>query len=241
MINYEVGMRKKSYILPLFFCFLAVALISPVNCQAWKWNGVELVKIPVRQFPHTSAAQLNPIFSNGQDCLQTTGQHVEVSRCTGEENYLTWKSPEGWQVKEVVMADFTRDGEKEFGLLVWRPFESWPIDKFLPYKGRIDSFHDRNYQSCHFILIGWDGTKYRELWAGSALADPISRLKTADINNDGFEELLALEKEYDASSGGNLTVWEWQGFGFTLVDRLEGNFSNYSIVVNDGQLIVITN
>ena len=36
-------------------------------------------------------------------------------------------------------------------------------------------------------------------------------------------------------------LWEWQGFGFTLVDRLEGNFSNYSIIVNDGQLIVLTN
>ena len=225
----------------IFCCFLAVLLISPEDFHAWKWNGVELVKIALRQFLYSSATQLNPIFSNGQDCLQTTGQHVEVSRCTGEENFLTWKSPEDWQVKEVVMADLNRDGEKEFGLLVWRPFESWPIDKFLPKKGRIANFHDQNNQSCHLILIGWDGTKYRELWAGSALADPIFNLKTADIDNDGFEELFALETEYDASSGGNLTVWGWQGFGFTVVDRLEGIFSNYSIVVNDGQLIVLTN
>ena len=221
-----------------------MGLISPGTIQFWHWNQEN------RQLDENSLAvnysQFLPIISNipnieSDDCYRYYHQRIEIWRCNDKLKTTIWESPDGWKITEVISADLNRDGIDEIGLLVWRPFESWPIDKFLPNKGRIANFHDQNSQSCHLILIGWDGTKYRELWAGSALADPISDLKTADIDNDGFEELIALEKKYDASSGSNLTVWEWQGFGFTLVERLEGIFSNYSIVSNDGQLIVLTN
>jgi hypothetical protein len=234
-------MKKNRKILPLFFCFLAIVLISPGSFRTWRWNGVALINVPLGRLWNVKPQQFDSKLTHEQDCLEKTDQKVKIFRCSGERLETIWKNPENWQVKEVVVADLNKDGIDEIGLLVWRPFEPWPIDKYAPNGGRIANFHDQNNQSCHFILIGWDGTKYRELWAGSALADPISHIKAADIDNDGFEELLALETEYDASSGGNLTVWEWQGFGFTLLDRLEGNFSNYSIVRNNGQLIVLTN
>ena len=144
----------------------------------------------------------------------------------------------GQKVKEVVRGDLDRDGKDEFGLLVWRPFKPWPIDKFLPNPGRIANFHNDQNFSCHFILIGWDGEKYREIWAGSALADPISHLQVADINQDGYDELVEIEGKYDSSTNGNLTIWKWQGFGFTLIDRIKGVFTNYSLFMF-GQNVVL--
>ena len=226
------------------FSIVMVGLISPGTIHIWNWNN------EIRQFDENSSKVVYSQLKSGinnipsvkpEDCYRVHNQKMEIWRCNDNSKNSIWESPVDWKISEVLTADLNKDGVDEIGLLVWRPFESWPIDKFLPNKGRIANFHDQDNQSCHFILIGWDGTKYRELWAGSALADPIFNLKTVDIDNDGFEELLALETEYDASSGGNLTVWGWQGFGFTLVDRLEGNFGNYSIVVNDGQWIVLTN
>jgi hypothetical protein len=143
-------------------------------------------------------------------------------------------------VKEVIASDLNRDGDQEFALLVWRPYEPWPIDRFLPQGGRIANFHDENGRSCHLILIGWDGEKYRELWAGSAMADPISHIAAGDIDDDGYDELLGIESRYDHPEVGNLVIWKWQGFGFTLQDRINGKFSRFILVYSGDHLVVVT-
>lgn len=169
------------------------------------------------------------LFTNGVDCMAWQHQQVMLYPCGGEEVNLAWQSPANWQVRQVVTGDLNRDGTVEFGLLVWRPFSPWPIDKYQPYPGRIAGFHNEEGLSCHFILVGRDGAGYRELWAGSALADPISDLSVADYDQDGVEELLAIEGTYASPGHGNLTVWRWQGFGFSLVERVDGDFRHYTV------------
>lgn len=225
------------------FVIVLAGLNSPGVNHVWSWND------ETSRFDENSSIVFESNLVQGiydipgkktDDCYQFFDGQIEVWRCSENSNTSKWKSPNDWKILEVTIADLNRDGVNEIGLLVWRQFETWPIDKFLPSGGRIANFHDQYNQSCHFILIGWDGTKYRELWAGSALASPISQLKAADLDRDGFEELIAIEKEYDSSGGGNLTVWKWQGFGFSLVDRVEGNFSGYSFMENDGQMVIVT-
>ena len=94
------------------------------------------------------------------------------------------------------ISDLNRDGGPEATLLVWRPFQPWPVDQWLPHGGRIESFHDDQGNSCHIILIGWRGSAYGELWAGSALAGPVRSFAAADLNGDGSQELLTLEGSY---------------------------------------------
>jgi hypothetical protein len=127
-------------------------------------------------------------------------------------------------------------------LLVWRAFQPWPVDRWLPHGGRIAGFHDGQNDSCHLILIGRRPDGYGELWAGSALADPILAFAGADLNGDGLQELATIEGRYAASGSGparDLKVWEWNGFGFTVVSTVEGAFSTMALVRDENGRVLI--
>lgn len=178
------------------------------------------------------------LVDKGQDCFKMAGGKAVFFRCEGSSEGSRWKSPESWTVVEIVSGDLNRDGSADFGLLVWRPFEAWPIDSFLPSGGRIAGHHNQEGMSCHFILVGWDGDEYRELWAGSALAQPISHLQAADVDQDGYQELIGIEGKYDAGETGDLTVWKWQGFGFSLSERIAGKFTDYSLSESNTEIVL---
>jgi hypothetical protein len=240
MINQTNGMKKRKFILLAIIILLAGSLASPGIFHAWVWDGQELVRNrePLNYALYKSSQPESTLKE--LDCMEMHDGEVTIHRCSDETQSTDWSSPADWQVKEVVSGDLNRDGVEEFGLLVWRPFKPWPIDKFLPTAGRIADFHNSQGLSCHFILIGWDGEQYRELWAGSALADPISQLQVADIDQDGYGELIEIEGKYDSAENGNLLIWKWQGFGFTLMDRVKGVFSQYSLIQSGNHLVVIT-
>jgi hypothetical protein len=153
---------------------------------------------------------------------------------SGEQ--IRWKSPQAWQVRQVLIADLNRDGLPEAVLLVWRPFKPWPVDAWLPNSGRINKFHDSAGISCHIILIGWGKNTFRERWAGSALAEPVKSFDAADLTGNGNQFLVTLESEYDdppSAPARSLKVWEWNGFGFTVVSKEAGSFNQLVIAQAD--------
>ncbi len=153
---------------------------------------------------------------------------LQITDC---ERQILWQSPSEWSVSEAQITDLNHDGINEVVLLVWRAFQPWPVDKILPHGGRIESHQNHEGQSCQLILIGWQRDDYREIWAGSALANPISNVMAADLDGDGLVELAALEYDYDAKQkGGQLTIWRWIGFGFSLLDRSESRWERLTIM-----------
>lgn len=164
----------------------------------------------------------------GMECLANSGEITQITNC---EMTVLWQNPSEWRVTEAQVGDLNHDGVDEAVLLVWRPFKPWPVDKFMPTGGRINDFHNITGESCQIILIGWEKDTWRELWAGSALAQPVEQLRVADLDGDGWQELAALENDYDsARSGGQLTVWRWLGFGFSLLDRTESRWERLAIM-----------
>lgn len=155
-----------------------------------------------------------------------------------------WESPPGWEVIQSEITDLNQDGLFEVSLLVWRPFRPWPVDEFLPHGGRISEFQDKEGNSCHFILIGVTGSGYGELWAGSALAEPIISFAAGDLNNDDNQELVTLEGRYAwkrSSQAHTLKVWEWNGFGFSVVSSVEDTFSGLILVQEEnGTVFILT-
>jgi hypothetical protein len=136
---------------------------------------------------------------------------------------ISWSSPQDWDVREARITDLNQDGQLEIALLVWRDFAPWPIDAYLVSPGRIEDFHDSRGRSCHLILIGWRRGGFREVWAGSALSRPLLAFEAADTDGDGDQELAAVEARYDdpPHQGRSLSVWSWNGFGFTLEGRAD--------------------
>jgi hypothetical protein len=217
---------------------LALLLIEPASLSAWSFSqqalqvaSLALVAPSAQWIEIQQSADLNG--DGKSECLILNSERLQITNCQGK---VFWQSPAGWQVKEAQVGDLNRDGKPEVDLLVWRLFKPWPIDQYLPSGGRISAFHNRAGLSCHVILIGWVRGGYNELWAGSALIQPVSQLRAVDLDGDGWQELAALEGQYDRmEQGGYLTIWKWNGFGFTLADQVKQNYSQLQIMGTDKQ------
>jgi len=143
---------------------------------------------------------------------------------------------------QALIADLVHNGHPQAVLLVWRPIRPWPVDRWLPHGGRIASFHNSNGESCQLILIGWRRDGFGEVWAGSALADPVLRFAAADLEGKGQQELVTLEGSYSKqtnSAADDMKIWVWNGFGFSVVDSTQGSFTNLVLARDDRNRIVI--
>jgi hypothetical protein len=207
-------MPRKPILILAFLSLLTLFRSSPELLQ-WE-QGVWIAGSP-RPAQTAIPTRASDLDSDGQ-----VEQFIlENGRVTSLRGALPlWATPPEWNVFAAQIADLNRDGRPELVLALWRAFQPWPVDSWLPSGGRIAGFHDARNQSCHIILWGWGGTRFRELWAGSALAEPILAFSAADWDGNGRDELMTIESAYDSPSQGRaIALWEWNGFGFTLMGR----------------------
>ncbi len=222
----------KKQLIPGLILIGSLLGMSPVNLSVWEMASGELQPAAWQIATSISAAQKPESYRID---LNDGTAHILGST----DN---WTSPAGWTVQQAEWTDLNHDGIPEVTLLVRRPFEPWPVDKVLPYGGRIRNHQDANGQSSHIILIGWKKDHWGELWAGSALARPVRAFKTADMDGDSLQELIVLEGNYDdsdPSAGESLAVWKWNGFGFDLVSRLEQSIRRFSITITEKEQAII--
>jgi hypothetical protein len=223
----------------LMISLLALTLVNPIYAHLWEYKSETLIQVQKKQqIVFNNPVMQADLDQDGQnECLQLKDNQAilykplnKLSVCGSDSNNLSlWNSPANWMIKQAEITDLNRDGNREITLLVWRKFSPWPIDKNNPAKSRIKDFHNAAGLSCHLILIGWKLGKYREVWAGSALAEPLEAFSSADINNDGHEELIVTERNYDDPfwrPATTLSIWEWNGFGFTRLTRINGFFNH---------------
>jgi hypothetical protein len=140
---------------------------------------------------------------------------------------VAWEGETHWRVVDLVAGDVEDDLRKEVLLALWKEDE----------EGVLRS---------HPFIIGHRHGRYDVLWGGSAVADPIYDLDLGDVDGDGRTELVVLEGVYGEPAGSParfLTVWRWNGWGFTLSWRSEqGRFHELRVVETGegaGDLIVV--
>jgi hypothetical protein len=215
--------------------FAALLLVSPTYLSAWRLAGNDLVESP---WPSMVLANQTPYQAdlNGdgrpEELILVKDESAQI-RSSGK---IVWQSPQGWRVSQAQLADLNHDGRLEAVLLVWRDFKPWPVDQFLPVGGRISTFHNDQNQSCHLILIGWKKTQYSEVWAGSALAEPIRAFAVGDLRGNGQEELITLDGSYNddlQSPAQAVKIWNWDGFGFKVSNQLKGQIQGFQLVWNE--------
>jgi hypothetical protein len=225
----------------LLLALVSLTLVFPAQMHAWQLIDGSLgeVRVPAEiqlVLPITSAD-----FDNDGRAERLT--LIDGHAAIQSDHQLLWQSPPAWQVVQALIADLNRDGRPEAVLLVWRPFRPWPVDTWLPHGGRIADFHDSDGRSCHIILIGWYQGAFRERWAGSALAEPVKSFAVADLTGNGEQLLVTLEAQYDdptSTPARYLKVWEWNGFGFSLVSSMEGSFNQMTIgQAPDGRALIL--
>ncbi len=226
----------------LLLAIAALALVSPAQLQAWQLDDQALKRVPFPADLRVVAPEASADFD--ADGVLETLTIIGGRAAIQTEGRTRWQSPQAWQVTQAQIADLNRDGLPEAVLLVWRPFKPWPVDTWLPDGGRIRSFHDSNGRSCHIILIGWNRDAFGEVWAGSAMANPVNRFTVADFRGDGQQYLVTLEGKYDdppSAPSQRLKVWEWNGFGFTIVNELDDSFTLMVVAqTEDGQVLILT-
>ena len=236
--------------IPLFILSLVMLLqTSPVPLRALDLgpDGLARVPFPIGTVPVSPLTKGDFNRSGLPESLDLSNGRLTIF--SGGES--VWQSPISWTVVQAEITDLDQDGTPEAALLVWRPFQAWPVDQWLPHGGRIADFHDDKGNSCHIILIGWRGSQYGELWAGSALAEPVISFAAADLNGDHVQELVTLEGSYTSPSplpripagpfpAHAIKVWEWNGFGFSNVSSMDGRFGSLSMAhSNDGQSLIL--
>jgi len=232
-------LRKFFSIILLTLGMLLQAPPTPLRALDLGPAGLIPASIPAGTVPVTPVTQADLDGNSTPETLALNGGRLSIF--SGGET--VWQSPELWQIVQAAISNLNRDGKPEVTLLLWRPFRPWPADQWLPNGGRIAEFHNAEGQSCHIILIGWTRGGYHELWAGSAMADPITSFAAADLNGNNAQELVALEGRYTDSKSAparTLKVWEWNGFGFTAVSSIEGTFSKMTLVqANNGHILIL--
>lgn len=127
--------------------------------------------------------------------------------------------PSTWDVRASVLADVTGDRTPECVLAVWRPWRNWPVARWSAHPTPITPNRDARGDSAHVaVLRPLPGGRYRELWVGSALHQPVT---TLTVRPDGT--LVTLETTYRAgraAAAHALSEWRWTGFGFRLLRRV---------------------
>lgn len=225
----------------ILLSIIALLNLSPSWITAWSYDH-EGLSARGMSFAHTQPIEplLTARIEGMNFCLELIEQQAAINFCDKDDMGIAWQSPADWDVREAFFSDLNRDGVLEATLLVWREFQSWPVDRFLPSGGRIDSFQDSNGRSCHVILIGMKDGGFKEVWAGSAMADPLHQIHAADLDEDGVEELAGLEYPYNGNDHrSSLVVWEWNGFGFTLGDRKTGSYSTLQIIFDQQNKLLV--
>ncbi|HEY0322099.1 MAG TPA: VCBS repeat-containing protein [Pyrinomonadaceae bacterium] len=132
---------------------------------------------------------------------------------------LMWRGvPAKWKPWKLAVADVDGDGRLDIIVGVYKSTRYFP----KPH-------------NCLFIYA-WDGRRAHPKWLGSSLGRPFVDFAFVDSNNDGQEELLAIEIKRDGKRC--LAAYSWNGFGFTL-DWQRGDWQEVRLIEATGNRIIV--
>ena len=153
-----------------------------------------------------------------------------------------WRSDPSWDVRQLLVADVNNDGQQEAAFVLWKPFRLEPAILYDTFG--FPSLWEEGSVRNHIFLYGWRNGTWQHLWCSSPVADPILELAAADVDGNGANELVVLEGSYDApdAAARHVSVWRWNGWGFTLQWRSPGGVWDQLVlqeITDDGVLDIL--
>lgn len=132
---------------------------------------------------------------------------------------IIWQGVHGrWKPWKLSIADVDGDGRREIVVGVFKATRYFP----KPH-------------NCLFVY-GWSGSRAFPKWLGSTLSKPFTDFAFASLDGDGEDELVAIETLRDGKHC--ISVYSWNGFGFTL-ERQRGAWNQARFVANEAGHVVI--
>lgn len=148
-----------------------------------------------------------------------------------EGDKTLWQSPDDWRIEDLILADANNDTVTDINLSVWKPGE------FGALKPLTVEENDMSVKN-HFFIFDLQDDNLQPVWQSSNLSAPNCRFLLTDVNQDGENELVALEGDYadPVCAGKYLSVWKWHEWGFLNEWRSgEGNFQGLGTYDRDGR------
>ncbi|NLL17732.1 MAG: CapA family protein [Clostridia bacterium] len=123
---------------------------------------------------------------------------------------LVWQSSEDWWVDCFFLGDSNNDGIEELHLLVWKQ------GSFGSYRPFWLEEEDNTIKN-HLFIFKLEEGEIKPVWQSSNLDYPNLQAQLVDLNGDGALELMTLEGSYTDPNRREITLWQWNGWGFSLI------------------------
>jgi len=124
---------------------------------------------------------------------------------------IIWQSPADWWVDYFFTGDANNDGIQDLNLLVWK---SGSFGPHKPFWLKEEDIAIKNHLFIFKLVAG----SVKPLWQSSNLDRPNYRAALIDLNDDGENELVVTEGSYTDLAKRAVTLWKWNGWGFSRVN-----------------------
>lgn len=139
-----------------------------------------------------------------------------------EGTNIVWQSPADWWVDCFFIGDATNSGNSELNLSVWKE------GSFGPFKPFWIEEEDTSVKN-HLFIFKFENNKFKPVWQSSNLDCPIRHAALIDLNGDGETELVVKEGIYTDPQRCKITLWKWNGWGFSKIVTASSVVKQYII------------
>jgi poly-gamma-glutamate synthesis protein (capsule biosynthesis protein) len=134
------------------------------------------------------------------------GDYLAQYRITDKKIIEEWLDKDrGYNPWKIITADIDSDSVPEICVGVYKKARFHPI------------------LTNRLFIYNWDGNYIYPKWFGSRLSMPFLDFDFFDIDNDGLDDLIALEINKDGTK--RIMVYQWLGFGFSGYRELAKNLN----------------
>ncbi|WP_458413366.1 hypothetical protein ACNQFZ_00255 [Schinkia sp. CFF1] len=155
------------------------------------------------------------VMKTEQIDLDENGVTEEFSLHNGKitvkgDSHTIWESPDTWWIDYFFLGDTNNDGNFELNLLVWKE------GSFGPHKPFWIEEEDTEVKN-HLFIFKLEKSKIKPVWQSSNLDSPNYCADSIDLNGDGKNELITIEGSYTDPFKREITIWKWNGWGFSRI------------------------
>lgn len=126
------------------------------------------------------------------------------------DSQIVWQSQDNWWIDFFFLGDANNDGALELNLIVWKE------GSFGPNKPFWIEEEDTEVKN-HLFIFKLEQGHIKPVWQSSNLDSPNYWGEIIDMDGDGENELLTIEGSYTDSRKSEVTMWKWNGWGFSRI------------------------